>query len=133
MDRLADAVPMLMEPGDVGMHDRSVLHGAYPNNSKEPRVTLQFGFHNRKYVLGTEGTFFHASKRFDEPRMLYYDEAYIHQRSRMVQIAIDARKQRYPSETPYVYKPFVGEEERNRFNEAGRKETIEEYWRYNIS
>ena len=41
-----------------------------------------------------------------------YDEARIHQRSTLIGYAIDARRQRFPSETPYVYRPLAGEEYR---------------------
>ena len=36
-----------------------------------------------------------------------YDDARIHQRSRVIQVAIDARAQRFPDEVPYRYMPFV--------------------------
>lgn len=133
MDRLAGAVPMIMKPGDVGIQDRSVLHGAFPNRSEEPRVTLQFGFHARRFVLGTEATYHHASKRLERPVTARYDDHHIHERSRMIQIAIDARRRKYPDEVQYVYKPLVGEEHQNRFDEKGRKEVVEDYWRRNIA
>lgn len=133
IDRLEGAVPMIMEPGDVGLQDRSVLHGAFPNRSPEPRVTLQFGFHARRFVLGTTHTIHHASKRFETPVTNTYDEQYIHERSRMIQIGIDARRRKYPDEVQYVYQPLVGEEDQNRFDEKGRKEVIQEYWRHNIA
>ena len=49
-----------------------------------------------------------------------YDEARIAERSRLIQIAIDARRQRFPHETPYVYRPLVGHEDENRWNETTR-------------
>ncbi len=41
-----------------------------------------------------------------------YDENYIRRRSRLIMYAIDARRQRFPVEKPYVYKPFAGQEDR---------------------
>ena len=39
----------------------------------------------------------------------YYDEAHIEKRSRAIAYAIDARRQRYPDETPFDYAPFSGQ------------------------
>merc|ERR1711924_72523 len=52
LERLPDAAPMLMKPGDVGIHNRSALHGAFLNKSPTRRITMQFGFFNRRYLLG---------------------------------------------------------------------------------
>jgi hypothetical protein len=51
-------------------------------------------------VLGVRGGGVHAAPRV-------YDAAHIAERSRLIGLAIDARRQRYPDETPYVYKPFL--------------------------
>ena len=37
-----------------------------------------------------------------------YDENRIHKRSILIGQAIDARRQRFPNEQPYVYKPLEG-------------------------
>ena len=63
---------------------------------------------------------------------MVYDEARVRQRSRAIQVAIDARAQHYPQETPYVYQPFVGEEADNRLTEATRKSVLEGYHLLNL-
>lgn len=123
--RLPEAVPMLMNPGDVGMHNRSCLHGSFPNKTEERRLTMQFGFHNRRFVVGTKARNLCCGRPF----LITYDEAYAQGRARMIQVAIDARRQKYPDETPYVYKPFVGNEEALRFNEQTREEVVKGYHR----
>jgi hypothetical protein len=39
-----------------------------------------------------------------------YDEAWVDERSRLIQLAIDARRQKYPNEVPYAYQPYKGRE-----------------------
>jgi ectoine hydroxylase-related dioxygenase (phytanoyl-CoA dioxygenase family) len=103
-DRLPGAVPILMKPGDCFIQSRTALHGAFPNMSNQPRCTFQFGFNKRKTVSGltTRGYGYQG-------RLVTYDDAYLHHRSKMIQWAIDARAQRYPDEQPYVYKPLEAE------------------------
>ena len=36
-----------------------------------------------------------------------YDEERVRRRSRMIGYAIDARRQRFPDEVPFVYQPFA--------------------------
>jgi hypothetical protein len=38
-----------------------------------------------------------------------YDAARIRERARLIGYGIDARRQRFPGETPYVYKPHADE------------------------
>merc|ERR1712096_203756 len=115
-DRLEGAVPVLCEPGDVYIQSRLGLHCAFPNQTAELRATLQWGFFPKASVLGKH-TAQAASMQLgklgggQKPPMKVYDEAFIEKRSRMVQLAIDARRQRYPLEAPYVYRPFKGREE----------------------
>lgn len=104
-DRLPDAVPMLCGPGDVGITNRQAVHGSFANTSDECRVTINFGFHPRASVLGARGNGIHAVGS----EHIIYDEARIKSRSRVLGLAIEARKQRFPSETPYRYAPFEGE------------------------
>jgi hypothetical protein len=99
-ERLPDAVPIICAPGDVAVTNRQALHGSFANTSKDWRVTVNMGFHRRKSVLGVHGGGLHAAPAV-------YDEAHIAERSRLIGYAIDARRQRYPNETPYVYKPFA--------------------------
>ena len=104
-DRLPDAVPLLCEPGDVAITNRQAVHGSFANTSDECRVTMNFGFHPRRSVVGARGNGIHApgSDR------LIYDEERVQKRSRVLGLAIDARKRRFPEEEAYEYKPFIGQ------------------------
>ena len=119
-DRLPDAVPMLCAPGDVAICNRQALHGSFANTSADRRVSIVFGFHRLDAVRNVE-------KRRPNGDTVVYDDARIHQRSRVIQVAIDARAQRFPDETPYRYQPFVGEEEDNRWNEHTRRTVLKDY------
>jgi hypothetical protein len=44
-----------------------------------------------------------------------YDDERIRERSKVIMYAIDARRQRFPQETPYRYKPMAGQEEQYRW------------------
>lgn len=124
-DRLPDAVPMLVKSGDVAICNRQVLHGSFANTSNQRRVTLVHGFHLRSSVMGAE-TYF-ASKS-----PVRYDEARIHQSSRLISLAIDARRQRYADETPYRYLPLDDEIEQNRFNDITRESLLKNYNMYSL-
>ena len=119
-DRLPDAVPMLCAPGDVAICNRQALHGSFANTSPDRRVSVVFGFHRRDAVLNV------AKRRLDGETVVY-DEARIHQRSRVIQVAIDARAQRFPDETPYRYLPLAGEEDENRWTEHTRRSVLKDY------
>ena len=99
-ERLPDAVPMVCAPGDVVISNRQVLHGSFANTSDEWRVTVNMGFHRRASVLGVQGGGVHNAPAV-------YDDERISQRSRMIGYAIDARRQRFPNETPYTYRPHA--------------------------
>lgn len=101
-ERLPDAVPILCAPGDVAITNRQVVHGSFANTSRDWRVTLNFGFHRRKSVLGVRGGGLHNAPAV-------YDEARIRSRARAIGYAIDARRQRFPHEAPFVYQPQLGE------------------------
>ncbi len=115
-DRLPDAVPMLCRPGDVAVCNRQALHGSFPNTSANKRVSLVFGAHRRTSVLGIEG-WTHG----------LYDEARVQQRSRVIALAIDARRQRFPDETPYVYRPLTGREDANTWGPDTRESVLRNY------
>ncbi len=119
-DRLPDAVPMLCEAGDVAICNRQALHGSFANISKARRVTVVFGFHRRDAVLN-------VYKRQRDGETIVYDAQRIERRSRTIQLAIDARAQRFPNETPYRYQPFVGLEDDNRWNETNRETVLKDY------
>ena len=42
------------------------------------------------------------------------------ERARMIAYAIDARRQRFPEETPYEYEPLVSDQEAYRWTPAAR-------------
>ena len=92
------AVPMLCKPGDVTICSRQVVHGSFPNASGPRRATFVFGFHRRASVLGVRGW---AGK--------LYDEDYVRASSRLIPLAIAARRERFPDERPYVYRPLAEE------------------------
>ena len=128
--RLPDAVPLIAAAGDVVMCNRQTLHASFANTSPDLRVTLNFGFHRRASVLGVryerrDGD----SVRGDSVRgdSVRYDEEHIHQRSRMIAVAIDARRQRFPDEVPYRYRPLEGETAANRWNEEARATIVRNY------
>lgn len=99
-ERLKDAVPIVCEPGDVVMCNRQIVHGSFANTGFEPRLTINFGFHRRSSVLNVEGAGIHSP-------VAVYDETIIKERSRVIGLAIDARKRQYPDEQAYTYKPFA--------------------------
>ena len=111
--RLPDAVPMVCRPGDVGITNRQAVHGSFANTSRDWRVTLNFGFHRRRSVLGVKGGGVHNAPAV-------YDEARIARRARMIGYAIDARRQRFPGETPFVYRPHAELGEAWRWDEKAR-------------
>lgn len=112
-ERLPDAVPLICAPGDVAISNRQTLHGSFANTSPDWRVTVNFGFHRRSSVLGVMGGGVHNAPAV-------YDEDRIRARSRILAYAIDARRQRFPDETPFVYRPLDGAGDSHRWNEAAR-------------
>jgi hypothetical protein len=110
-DRLPDAVPFICGPGDVVICNRQAIHGSFANTCEDVRVTINFGFHRRKSVLGV------VSGGVHNP-VAIYDEDRIRERSRVIMYAIDSRQQRFPNEKPYRYKPFAGQESHYRWTPA---------------
>lgn len=112
-DRLPQAVPVLCAPGDVAITNRQAVHGSFANTSPDPRVTINFGFHRRRSVLGVTSGGVHNE-------VSVYDEARIWERSKAIAYGIDARAQRFPDEPRYRYVPFAGEEDAHRWDDAAR-------------
>lgn len=134
--RLEDAVPMLLEPGDCGVVNRSSLHGSFPNLSAEPRVTMVLGYHNRVSAIGAETTNVHAFKcpSVDRSKPVRYTEDYVLRRTRMIPLAIDARRQKYPQETPFEYAgSFIGDADWNEGTRAEITREGHEYWQQDIT
>ncbi|MFI4974711.1 MAG: phytanoyl-CoA dioxygenase family protein [Caulobacterales bacterium] len=112
-ERLPQAVPLVCGPGDVAMTNRQAVHGSFANTGPDWRVTVNFGFHRRGSVLGVRGGGVH-----NEPAV--YDEARIRERARVIGWAIDARRQRFPDETPFVYAPHARSGEAGRWDDEAR-------------
>ncbi len=120
-ERLPDAVPIVCKPGDVAITNRQALHGSFANTSRDWRVTVNFGFHRRRSVLGVKvGGSLHG-----KPGV--YDEARIRERARMIGYAIDARRQRFPDETPFRYLPHVRSGERYAYAGPATMSTFRDY------
>ncbi|MCU1501726.1 MAG: phytanoyl-CoA dioxygenase [Ilumatobacteraceae bacterium] len=120
-DRLPNAVPLICAPGDVAITNRQAVHGSYANTSPDPRVTINFGFHRRRSVLGVTSGGVHNP-------VAVYDAERIHERAKAIMYGIDARAQRYPDETRYVYQPFAGHEDEYRWT----PETMDVLKDYNL-
>ncbi len=119
-DRIDGAVPLLAAAGDTVVTNRQLLHGSVANSSPDRRITLNEGFFPRKRVLGV------TTKRLTG-EIVTYDAGWIAERCRILQLAIDARRQRFPQETPYVYRPLAGREHENRWNETTRQTLLKNY------
>ena len=114
-ERLDDAVPLVCGPGDVAIVNRQLLHGSFPNSSRNRRVTLIFGFHRRASVLEV------------------HDTDRIHRRSCIIPLAIDWRRQRYPAEPPYEYQPLAELAGELRWSEETRSTLLQGYNAFNLS
>ena len=112
-ERLQGAVPIVCNPGDVVICNRQLLHGSFPNCGFEPRITVNFGFHKRSSVLGVMGGGIHSDAQV-------FDEEIVARRTRAIGYAIDARKQRFPDETPYDYQPLAAAANDYRWDESAR-------------
>ena len=119
-ERLPGAVPLLCKPGDVTMVNRQTLHGSFANTSPDLRISLTFGFHRRTSVLGAKGVL--GSEESD-----VYDEQRIFDRSAVIAVAIDARRQRFPDEAPYRYQPFEGLRDDYRYGPETYERVIRDY------
>ena len=98
-ERLPQALPIICNPGDVVINNRQLVHGSFANTGFEKRVTANFGFHRRSSVLDVKGAGIHAEAAI-------FDDAFIAKRSQVMGLAIAARKERFPDETPHDYKPL---------------------------
>lgn len=119
-DRIEGAVPLLCNPGDTIVNNRQIVHGSFANSAPDRRITLNAGFFPRKRVLGVTAKRLHGAVET-------YTLERIDQRCRILQLAIDARRQRFPHETPYVYRPLAGREDEARWNETTRRTLLKNY------
>lgn len=118
-DRLPGAVPMICKPGDVVMSNRQALHASFANTSPQKRITINFGFHRHRSAFNVRTK--HSGQD------VIYDSERIHERSRLISLAIDARQQRFPNEARYNYLPLTQEEDQNRWSEATRESILKNY------
>ena len=119
-ERLPGAVPLICKPGDVTMVNRQTLHCSFANTSPDLRISLTFGFHRRASVLGAKGVL--GSEKSD-----VYDEQRIFDRSAVIAVAIDARRQHFPDEKPYRYQPFEGLEDDYRHGPETYERVVRDY------
>jgi hypothetical protein len=95
---------------------------------------MVLGYHNRASAIGTRTTNVHAFPRPGEIKEVEYSEEYVLKRTRMIPLAIDARKKRYPDEVPYEYTgAYIGS---GVWNDAARAEISaegDEYWQRDIT
>lgn len=114
-ERFPDAVPLVCEAGDVAISNRQVVHGSFANNGDHSRVTFNMGFMPRASVIDVVG------RPFGTDRDIAYDDDLIRERSKLIGYAIDARRRRFPDETPYVYRPQADAGESLVWDEAARQ------------
>ena len=114
-ERLPNALPIICNAGDVVINNRQILHGSFANTGYEPRITSNFGFHKRSSVLNVRSAGIHAEAAI-------MDDEFIDKRSRLIGLAIDARRQRFPDETPYNYAPFADTQKEFAWNMATQAE-----------
>ena len=119
-EKFPDAVPLICEPGDVTAVNRQMLHGSFANTSPDKRISITMGFHRRRSVLGQRGKLSMGAGEV-------YDEQRIFERSAVIQVAIDARRQRFPEEASYRYRPFDGLEDEFRLNDETFERVIRDY------
>ena len=119
-EMLPGAVPLFCNAGDVTLVNRQTAHCSFANTSEDLRISLTFGFHKKSSVLGASGVL--GAKDAD-----LYDEDRIFSRSRVIAVAIDARAQRYPEETRFIYEPFRGLEDQYRFKPRVWDDVVRNY------
>jgi hypothetical protein len=59
---------------------------------------------------------------------VHYDEQRIFERAAVIQVAIDARHQKFPDEPRFAYRPFAGREDEFRFNDQTFEAVIKDYF-----
>lgn len=119
-ERIASAVPLVCDAGDIIVMNRQMVHGSFANTSTARRVTINSGFFEKERVLNVTTTMLNNTvKTFDEER--------ITQRCRIIELAIDARAQKFPDEERYHYQPTAGKETENRWTAENRETLLKNY------
>jgi ectoine hydroxylase-related dioxygenase (phytanoyl-CoA dioxygenase family) len=126
-EQLPGALPLICAPGDVTIVNRQTLHGSFANSSPDLRISITFGFHRRKSVLGQ-----HTALTMREEGV-YYDEARIEKRASVIPVAIDARRQHHPAEQPFRYQPLAHRAAELRFNDDTFERVIRDYNQYDLA
>jgi hypothetical protein len=98
-----------------------MVHGSFANSSPDLRISLTFGFHRRKSVLGQK-----AALSMQESGAIY-DEQCVFERSAVIQVAIDARRQARPDEAAFAYQPFASLQDQFRFTPETFDRVIRDY------
>lgn len=119
-DQLPDAIPLHCEPGDVTIVNRQTLHSSFANTSGDFRISVSWGMHRRQAVEGQHG-------HLMQPKHVIYDDDFIDRRASVIQVAIDARRQYYRDEEPYVYQPMEHIEDQFRWNPETFDRVIRDY------
>ena len=119
--QLPGAVPLICAPGDATIVNRQMVHGSFANASPNIRISITFGFHRRKSVLGQK-----AALGMNGTNAVY-DAKRIFERAAVIQVAIDARRQKYQNEKSFDYKPFTDLKDKYRFNDATFTSVIKDY------
>jgi ectoine hydroxylase-related dioxygenase (phytanoyl-CoA dioxygenase family) len=120
-EKLPGAVPLVCNAGDVTMVNRQMVHGSFANTSPDLRISLTFGFHRRKSVMGQKAALAVKSSN------AVYDDKRVFERSSVIQVAIDARHQAGSAEPRFAYKPFAGLEDQFRFTPETFESVIRDY------
>ena len=119
-ERLPGAFPLVCKAGDVTIVNRQMLHGSFANTSPDLRISITFGFHHRASVL-------RQKTALDVESDDIYDEQRIFERSAVIAVAIDARREHHPQETSFRYHPFVGKEDDYRLTDETFRRVIQDY------
>lgn len=126
-ERLPGTVPLLCNAGDVIINNRQLIHGSFANTSPDRRVSIGIGFFPYKSVLNV------TTERHADGELGTYTADRIRERSRIIQVAIDARQQKYPHERKFSYVPFVGAEDQNRWNDHTKANVVKDYYLLDMS
>ncbi len=119
-EQIREAVPMVCDSGDVIISNRQLVHGSFANSSTDRRVTLNAGFFPHKRVLGV------STSQLDGIAEVYTANR-IYSRSRIIALAIDARKKHFPNEVPFAYAPFKHTGHEIIWNENSRESLLKNY------
>ena len=96
---------------------------------------MVLSFHKRSSAIGATTTNVHAFKLpGTQTKEITYSEDYVLRRTRMIPLAIDARRQHRPDETPFEYRgSYIGNAYWNDETRAEISREGDEYWQRNIT